>query len=302
MLQAAYGNRIAKHFLLEDAPAFTVQTPRRSTLAVTRIRTLAETGFETLPVPPEDAFIVTVQVRDLLFHRRWVDGHEIAAGLIPKGGVSIIDLRRDSKAWIGSQLDEIQFYIPRSALDELADSQGIRRVASLDSPNGRVDSIVARLGDVLLPALEEPGAANTLFNEQITLAVQSHVAQTYGGVQIAPRVVRSGLAPWQQRRAKEMLLSYVSTNGSLAAVARECRLSPSHFSRAFRRSIGESPHRWLAARRMDRAKSLLLQSDKPIVRIALDCGFTDQAYFTKVFSNTVGVSPGAWRRSRRQHA
>jgi AraC family transcriptional regulator len=84
---------------------------------------------------------------------------------------------------------------------------------------------------------------------------------------------------------------------SLGELAKECRLSISHFARAFRQSTGETPHRWLLKRRIEAAKELLLSSELAIAEIALDCGFSDQSHLTRVFSVMVGASPGVWRRN-----
>jgi AraC family transcriptional regulator len=107
---------------------------------------------------------------------------------------------------------------------------------------------------------------------------------------------RGGLAPWQVRRAAEIIKENLDANIRLCDLARECGLSVSHFTRTFRKSFGKSPYRWLLERRIDRAKALLTTSDLPIVDIAIRSGFSDQAAFTRAFERIVGDSPGRWRR------
>jgi AraC family transcriptional regulator len=85
---------------------------------------------------------------------------------------------------------------------------------------------------------------------------------------------------------------------SLNAIARECGLSPSHFTRAFAISVGQPPHQWLLEQRVDLARQLLSESALPLADIAIQCGFADQSHFTRVFSARAGVSPGRWRRVR----
>jgi AraC family transcriptional regulator len=84
---------------------------------------------------------------------------------------------------------------------------------------------------------------------------------------------------------------------ALKEVARECRLSVSHFSRAFRRTTGEAPYRWLMTRRVEAAKEKLRDDRLSLLDIALACGFADQSHLTRVFTGMVGLSPGAWRRA-----
>ena len=129
------------------------------------------------------------------------------------------------------------------------------------------------------------------------LAVAAHVAQTYGGMRPVSRPVRGGLSPWQVRRAKEILSANLDGNVLLKEVARECRLSVSHFSRAFRRTMGMAPHNWLLAHRIEVAKEKLRDGGLSLSEVALTCGFANQSHLTRVFTRMVGVSPGAWCRA-----
>jgi len=79
-------------------------------------------------------------------------------------------------------------------------------------------------------------------------------------------------------------------------------LSPSHFSRVVKQSFGHSFTDMLARMRIDKARELLVRSDKSLIHICLDCGFSDQSYFTKVFQKYVGKTPGEYRRQRRKAA
>lgn len=108
-----------------------------------------------------------------------------------------------------------------------------------------------------------------------------------------------GLAPWQARRAEELMLKNLAGDLRLADLAQACELSLAHFSRSFRKTFGAPPYRWLQTRRIERAKALLAETGRPIAEIAVDCGFAEQSHFTKVFTGFVGVSPGAWRRMRK---
>jgi len=111
--------------------------------------------------------------------------------------------------------------------------------------------------------------------------------------------VKGSLALWQERRAKDIMQTRFAARLTMADVARECRLTPSYFARAFRRSTGMSPHQYLMDLRIQEAKRLLLSSSLPLADVALICGFGDQSYLTRVFTRSVGVSPGAWRKSMR---
>ncbi|WP_156842988.1 helix-turn-helix domain-containing protein [Novosphingobium aquimarinum] len=87
-----------------------------------------------------------------------------------------------------------------------------------------------------------------------------------------------------------------STSISILDVACQCRLSLSHFVRAFSNTVGIAPYAWFVQKRMQHAEALLTGTQLPIVQIALECGFTDQAHFTKAFAKANGTTPARWRR------
>jgi AraC-like DNA-binding protein/ligand-binding sensor protein len=82
-------------------------------------------------------------------------------------------------------------------------------------------------------------------------------------------------------------------------VAEIACLSPSHFSRVVKSSFGHSFTDLLARMRVDKARKLLIRTEKSLIQICLECGFSDQSYFTKVFQKYVGRTPGDYRRFHR---
>ena len=164
---------------------------------------------------------------------------------------------------------------------------------------GFSDGALGRTFNALAGQLAEPEDPQPMFLEGWAMQVLAHVGRA-GRVAEPRRPARaSGLAPWQLRRAKEMLLADISDHLPLAAVAAACRLSVSHFARAFRVSTGAPPHQWLIQARVNSARDLLTQSETPLAEIANICGFADQSHFSRLFARVNGTSPGAWRRVHR---
>ncbi len=79
------------------------------------------------------------------------------------------------------------------------------------------------------------------------------------------------------------------------ALARMAHVSPAHFSRQFRSTFGESPHRYLQRRRVERAMELLRETDQPVTEICFDVGFGSLGTFSRTFRTVVGESPSAYR-------
>jgi AraC-like DNA-binding protein len=277
-----------------------VRTRRKAHLAVTRLR--SETGLvdRTTPFACERAFTVQVHLRPVSPVSFWLRGRSVSTEPALEGSVSIMHLEHDPSMYLGSAFDMVQFYVPRAALDEFADENDGCRRDTLTWPVGKVDPRLKSLALCLLPVLERPELASELYVDHLVFAAQAYIARTYGGIKIAPSIVRGGLAPWQFHRATEMLKANLDGQIALSQVARECKLSVSHFVRAFKQTVGEPPYRWLLQQRIDAAKGLLLHSELPMVEIALKCGFADQACFIRAFRKLLDTTPGEWRRIRMQ--
>jgi AraC-like DNA-binding protein len=79
------------------------------------------------------------------------------------------------------------------------------------------------------------------------------------------------------------------------ALARVAHVSPAHFSRQFRATFGEPPHRYLQRRRVERAMELLRETDRSVTDICFDVGFNSLGTFSRTFRTIVGESPSAYR-------
>jgi AraC family transcriptional regulator len=129
------------------------------------------------------------------------------------------------------------------------------------------------------------------------LLLCSRLVEGYASSSRVIERARGGLAPWQKRRAEEILMNHLSGNLKLDRLARECNLSPGHFARAFKTSFGVSVHQWVLDRRIEHSKVLMSHSSLGLLDVAFRTGFSSQSTFTRAFQQRVGVSPGHWRRN-----
>lgn len=296
--QGAYGEHLGQTFRLGRAPALVTKTLQKGLIAVTQLRCEDAHHGMTKPIPREDAFLGAVHIEPCLSRELWLDGKPTRTEPMMVGDVAFLDLKTSPVLDFRSTFNLLTFYLPRVTLDSVADDANASRIAELRfTPGiGTPDRIFYDLARLLLPALEHPEQASKLFVDHLTLALAAHVARTYGGMKAESRPAQGGLAPWQERRAKELLSERLDGEVSVSTLAQECGLSKGHFARAFRRSTGLSPHQWLLQRRVEAAKALLVKPEVTLLEIAYACGFSDQSHFTRVYTNLTGVSPGAWRR------
>lgn len=86
---------------------------------------------------------------------------------------------------------------------------------------------------------------------------------------------------------------------AIDALAAAAFLSRAHFIRSFRHAFGETPHRYLQRRRLERAMAMLRNTDKPVTEISLDVGFSSLGTFSRTFREVLGTSPRAYRNRAR---
>src|ERR1700704_6590570 len=79
------------------------------------------------------------------------------------------------------------------------------------------------------------------------------------------------------------------------AVAAVAHISEAHFSRSFRAVFGETPHRYLQRRRVERSMFLLRETDRSVTDICFDVGFTSRGTFSRTFREIIGESPSDYR-------
>lgn len=110
-------------------------------------------------------------------------------------------------------------------------------------------------------------------------------------------VPRSPKTPEWLKRAIELLRARFTENLNLSVLAREVGVHPVHLARGFRRFCGSSIGDYVRRLRIERSYDQLLATDTPIVDIALQLGFCDQAHFCKTFKKITGMNPSDVRKS-----
>ncbi|MET9551698.1 AraC family transcriptional regulator [Streptomyces sp. NPDC006645] len=84
------------------------------------------------------------------------------------------------------------------------------------------------------------------------------------------------------------------------ALARIAHVSPAHFTRTFRATFGETPHRYLQRRRVERAMFLLRETERGVTDICFEVGFGSPATFSRTFHDIVGRPPRTYRKDHRE--
>lgn len=147
---------------------------------------------------------------------------------------------------------------------------------------------VGQLHDQEHPAHRTLLEAASLLRRQIDPAAAGEVADSQGRLLV-----------WQARKVRNYVDGHITERILVADLSAVIQLSEAHFSRAFKRTFGESPHAFVIRRRVEFAAHYLLQTDASLSDIALRCGFSDQSHLCKAFRQATGQSPASWRSTRR---
>ena len=179
-----YGQRLGKRLRVEDAPAIVTKTLRKAEIAVTEIRCDDPLPGMTGSIQREDAFLVGLQLRDFPHHEYWEDGKLASVCDLRAGDSVFYDLKRDPVVLLDKPHHSLLFYLPRAALNAIADDAAAPRIGDLNHKPGAgvTDATIFSLGSTILPALSHADQANRLFVDHVMLAAGIHLAQTYGGL------------------------------------------------------------------------------------------------------------------------
>jgi AraC family transcriptional regulator len=265
---------------------------------ITRLQSSVGLPNRIMKASAVKALLVSVSLRSIPLGRYqlWVDARQLPTSYVPAFRSNIIDFDAGPGCWAGSAFDYVHYHVPRESLDEIAEDWELGPVGEYKQSVIEDDLVLAQMTKYILPSVTMGDKPCSLALDQFQLILGAHLLQRYGGLARIQHPAVGGLATWQKRRALELLRENLDGSVRLCDLARECGLSVSHFARSFKAVFGVSSHQWLTDRRIDRAKELLSQTQLPLIDVAAQSGFGDQAAFTRTFHRVVGTSPGRWRR------
>jgi AraC family transcriptional regulator len=164
------------------------------------------------------------------------------------------------------------------------------------------DDLIKQIGISFLAEMKSESAGGRVLIDALALSLTARLAQRYstGAVSKAAALrVPHGLDDARLQRVLDYIREHLGDDVGVEELAAVACLSPFHFTRMFRNSMGMPPHRYMAELRLERAKSLLIRSNESLVEIALATCFSSQSNFTRAFRQATGLTPGAFRRTSR---
>lgn len=193
----------------------------------------------------------------------------------------------------------LQMYLRQSIYDSVVgEMYGCDPAAAEIVPRfAMTDPLLEQLAVAIHVALRDGTAEDGLYIDSLAQMIAAHLARFHS---VRSRPVRlaspDGIPGWRMRRLITYIEEHLDGNLSLETMAAQVDVSALYLARAFKVAIGQSPHQYVLARRLERAKELLRNTDMPIVDVALASGFSSQSHLSNWFVRLVGVSPAVYRR------
>jgi AraC family transcriptional regulator len=253
---------------------------------------------QRVEAPPVDHHYVSFTIRGHLEVERQLSGGIERAAL--HDGWSLIMSAGQSNVWRWNRpTDELHLWISPAWLAELAVSSGAPSTGLVDRFPFE-DASLRSMVTAVFAELRRPGRAPALFDEVAAQAIALQLLARHCSASV--RLETAQIAPRRVRRVMAQMLERLSEDLPLSELASQAGVSRAHFARSFRVATGESPHRWLTARRMERACDLLVATELSVAEVAGEVGYASASHFCAVFRRAKRCSPVEYRRITRGSA
>lgn len=179
--ELGYEERLKACFGLATATAFSTCALGAERLSVTRIQCNRANNGLSNPLPRENAWLLTMQLRACPSHELWIDGKQQDTAPLAAGTISIYDLRFDPRVNSISPFENLHFHLPMATLDAIAAREGYGPVTAIpnDPGIGLRDAVITGLAMAIAPSFDRPNQANQMFVDHVIHAIASYIAQRF---------------------------------------------------------------------------------------------------------------------------
>lgn len=160
---------------------------------------------------------------------------------------------------------------------------------------GVADPVVVAVAGILRRAHVAAAYVGETASSGLGHLLVRHCLVEYGGHRLPPAPGHTRLTRAQVGRVAELVAADLPGSLTLDRLAAEVHLSPHHFARAFKATVGQAPYAYVTARRMDRARQLIGTTRLSVAEVADAVGFANLSHFRRVFRTHAGAGPAAYR-------
>ena len=210
--------------------------------------------------------------------------------------LTLVPAGREYREWLKPSAASCLMFLYFDAISSSLGSDNRAREVDLTPRLFFEDASVFNTALKLKALVESPTAGDMNYVEAIGAVLLHELVRLDRGSSRLASFQRGGLASWQERVVAAHIEDHMGESISLAALAALVHLSPYHFCRSFKRSFGMPPRRYLANRRIERAKEMLARRTHSVTDIGFAVGFSDTSSFSAAFHKATGMPPTAYQR------
>ena len=153
------------------------------------------------------------------------------------------------------------------------------------------DPTLHHIAMALRAGVQSGAAVDRMYGEALSTALAVHLLREYGAAVPGPKKQYGGLPREKLVRAVEYIQDQLATDLTVSRIAQAVYISPYHFTKLFKQSTGQTPHRYVVEARVRKAKELLSTGKFTISEAAYHVGFVDQSHLTRHFKRVFGLPP-----------
>jgi len=250
-------------------------------------------------VPPIRDFMIVAYRRGVTSMRRRVDRQWLDERLAP-GDVSLLTRAADSHWVWDSDIEVVHVYMTQEELASTCKQMYERDIQDVELHDEvkADDPAIHHTAMLIAREAAHGGAGSGLLVEALSCQLAVHILRRHAHVLFRESHDHDGLTFRQERAVRDYVHAHLGETITLDDLAGAAGLSRYHFARRFRASTGTTPHDYVLRQRVARAQTLLTRTDRPVLDVALMCGFADQSHLNRVFKKHTGVPPGFYRKHR----
>lgn len=215
---------------------------------------------------------------------------------VPMGGIGLVPAKGLGSTVWSTRRESVAVVITPASLQELAGHEFDTDIFELRPVQAKLSGPWAlQIAGLLKAELTARTAVNELYLNSLITQFGVHLLRNFSDVAGQNQRRSGGLSPQNERRVREYLAANFACKMTVAELAAECQLSPSHFIQAFAKSFGQRPHEYLTTLRLDHAAMLLVAGEASIADVAHLSGFSSQSHLTATLRKHRGMTPAQLR-------
>jgi AraC family transcriptional regulator len=212
-----------------------------------------------------------------------------------RGGACVIPSGQAMSARLEGEAEHLALYLDPSFVRRIASESCAPAGVEVVERCAESDPVISQIGKALLAELDCEAPGGRLYAESLANLLAVHLLRHYTSLGQSVQRFIGGLTGHRLRSVLDFIGDNYERDLTLSELAEVAGMSTFHFAREFKRATGSAPHQYLIKFRVERAKSLLAESQLPLVEVGFRSGFSHQSHFSRLFRRLTGTTPLSYR-------